>query len=79
MVLGTGSKGCELLKMFSMLGMARLKNTQIYCVDDRKININSMTKSCLFQFNEVNEFKSKIASKKIAEVNPSCNIMPITE
>lgn len=79
MVLGTGSKGCELLKMFSMLGMARLKNSQIFCVDDRKIKANSMTKSCLFQSNEVNEYKSKIACKKIAEVNLSCNLIPITE
>lgn len=79
MVLGTGSKGCELLKMFSLLGIGTLKDTQIFCVDDRKIRINSITKNCLFQSNQVNELKSKIACKKIAEANPSCNLIPITE
>jgi ubiquitin-activating enzyme E1 len=42
LVTGAGASACELVKMFSMMGMATGVNGRIYVADDRKIQIHHL-------------------------------------
>lgn len=69
LMVGCGAIGCELLKNFTHMGIRNIIMT-----DMDKIEKSNLNRQFLFHHEDINEFKSITAKKKILEMNTLMNI-----
>ena len=69
LMIGCGAIGCELLKNFSHMGI-----NKIIMTDMDKIEKSNLNRQFLFHNEDINEFKSLTAKKKILQMNPKMEI-----
>lgn len=73
-VVGSGAIGCELLKNLAFLNV-----NQITITDPDQIEKSNLSRQFLFNSNDIKQFKSEIATKKIIEMKKNINIEYHTE
>lgn len=69
-LVGAGALGCELLKNWSMLGLATGPNGQIYVTDLDTIEKSNLNRQFLFRAKDLGKFKSEVAAAAVTDMNP---------
>lgn len=69
-LVGSGAIGCEMLKNWSMMGLATGSKGKIYVTDLDTIEKSNLNRQFLFRPKDLGKFKSEIAAAAVAEMNP---------
>lgn len=72
-IIGAGALGCELLKIFSLMGISTKENKKTLVTDNDHIEISNLNRQFLFSKKDVNQSKSKIASQEAKKINDKFN------
>ena len=77
-LVGTGAIGCEMLKNWSLMGVATGIGADgdkacVYCTDMDTIEKSNLNRQFLFRPADVGKFKSERAALAAAEMNPAFN------
>lgn len=70
LIIGAGGLGCPLLQMCSGIGFGK-----IGIVDFDTISIHNLHRQYLYNFDEINQSKSSVATRKIQQRNPFIQIV----
>jgi ubiquitin-activating enzyme E1 len=69
-LVGAGAIGCEMLKNWSMIGLATGPNGAIYVTDLDTIEKSNLNRQFLFRPKDLGKFKSEVASAAVTDMNP---------
>jgi len=74
-MIGAGALGCELLKLFSLMGISTDKNkkSNVTVTDDDNIMESNLNRQFLFRKENIGQPKSIVACQSILKINPSFN------
>ncbi|KAH7916131.1 hypothetical protein BJ138DRAFT_1122053 [Hygrophoropsis aurantiaca] len=70
-LVGAGAIGCEMLKNWSMMGLATGPNGIIHVTDLDTIEKSNLNRQFLFRAKDLGKFKSEVAAAAVAEMNPA--------
>lgn len=68
-LVGAGAIGCEMLKIWSMMGLGSGPNGRIFVTDMDTIEKSNLNRQFLFRTKDVGQFKSDTAAAVVAEMN----------
>ncbi len=63
-IIGAGALGCELLKIFSLMGISTKENKKTLVTDNDHIEISNLNRQFLFSKKDVNNQNQKLLHKK---------------
>lgn len=69
-LVGAGAIGCEMLKNWSMIGLASGPKGIIHVTDLDTIEKSNLNRQFLFRPKDLGKFKSEVAGNAVAEMNP---------
>ena len=69
-LVGSGAIGCEMLKNWSMMGLASGPNGIIHVTDLDTIEKSNLNRQFLFRAKDLGKFKSEVAAAAVADMNP---------
>ena len=69
-LVGSGAIGCEMLKNWSMMGLASQGQGVIHVTDLDTIEKSNLNRQFLFRAKDVGKFKAESAAAAVAEMNP---------
>ncbi|KIM83749.1 hypothetical protein PILCRDRAFT_412109 [Piloderma croceum F 1598] len=69
-LVGSGAIGCEMLKNWSMMGLASGPDGIIHVTDLDTIEKSNLNRQFLFRPRDVGKFKAEVAAAAVAEMNP---------
>jgi len=69
-LVGSGAIGCEMLKNWSMMGLASGPDGIIHVTDLDTIEKSNLNRQFLFRPRDVGRFKAEVAATAVAEMNP---------
>jgi ubiquitin-activating enzyme E1 len=69
-LVGAGAIGCEMLKNWSMMGLATGPNGVIHVTDLDTIEKSNLNRQFLFRAKDLGNFKSEVAAAAVADMNP---------
>ena len=69
-LVGSGAIGCEMLKNWSMMGLATGSEGIIHVTDLDTIEKSNLNRQFLFRAKDVGKFKAESAAAAVAEMNP---------
>ena len=72
-LIGAGALGCELLKIFSLMGISTKENKKTLVTDNDHIEISNLNRQFLFRKKDINKSKVEIASKEAKRINDKFN------
>ncbi|OXB40053.1 hypothetical protein LQV05_000119 [Cryptococcus neoformans] len=70
-LVGSGAIGCEMLKNWSMMGLATGPNGIIHVTDLDTIEKSNLNRQFLFRAKDVGKFKAESAAAAVADMNPN--------
>lgn len=68
-VVGAGATGNEVLKTLCLIGIGN-----IHIIDYDRIEIHNLTRTVLFNENDISKYKAETASKRCQSIDPNINI-----
>lgn len=72
-ICGAGAVGCELLKNLALMGVSTEKNSLLTITDYDNIENSNLNRQFLFNNQNINQSKSRIACKEIKKMNKEFN------
>lgn len=69
-LVGSGAIGCEMLKNWSMIGLASGPKGIIHVTDLDTIEKSNLNRQFLFRAKDLGKFKAEVAAVAVAEMNP---------
>ncbi len=69
-LVGSGAIGCEMLKNWSMMGLASGPNGKITVTDLDTIEKSNLNRQFLFRPKDLGQFKAEVAAAAVAAMNP---------
>ena len=69
-LVGSGAIGCEMLKNWSMMGLASGPQGVIHVTDLDTIEKSNLNRQFLFRAKDLGKFKSEVAAAAVADMNP---------
>ena len=69
-LVGAGAIGCEMLKNWSMIGVATGPNGVIHVTDLDTIEKSNLNRQFLFRAKDLGNFKSEVAAAAVSDMNP---------
>ncbi|KAJ6465614.1 hypothetical protein C8R47DRAFT_1180115 [Mycena vitilis] len=69
-LVGSGAIGCEMLKIWSMIGLASGPKGAIQVTDSDTIEKSNLNRQFLFRPRDLGKFKSEVAAVAVMEMNP---------
>lgn len=69
-LVGSGAIGCEMLKNWSMMGLASGPNGVIHVTDLDTIEKSNLNRQFLFRAKDLGKFKAEVAAAAVVEMNP---------
>ena len=69
-LVGSGAIGCEMLKNWSMMGVATGPNGVIHVTDLDTIEKSNLNRQFLFRAKDLGKFKSEVAAAAVSVMNP---------
>ena len=69
-LVGAGAIGCEMLKNWSMMGVATGPKGVIHVTDLDQIETSNLNRQFLFRKKDVRSFKSDVAAAAVSDMNP---------
>lgn len=69
-LVGSGAIGCEMLKNWSMMGLATGPKGSIQVTDLDTIEKSNLNRQFLFRAKDLGKFKSEVAAVAVADMNP---------
>eukprot|EP00343_Euplotes_focardii_P012921 CAMPEP_0205833078 /NCGR_PEP_ID=MMETSP0206-20130828/48682_1 /ASSEMBLY_ACC=CAM_ASM_000279 /TAXON_ID=36767 /ORGANISM="Euplotes focardii, Strain TN1" /LENGTH=1012 /DNA_ID=CAMNT_0053139147 /DNA_START=84 /DNA_END=3122 /DNA_ORIENTATION=+ len=73
-MVGAGALGCELMKLFSLMGIGCSKDGLVSCTDNDNIEISNLNRQFLFRKGDVGHAKSETACRIGVEMNSEFNV-----
>ena len=70
-LVGAGAIGCEMLKNWSMMGLATGPHATIHVTDLDTIEKSNLNRQFLFRAKDLGKFKSEVAAAAVADMNPA--------
>ena len=68
-LVGSGAIGCEMLKNWSMIGLASGPNGKIHVTDLDTIEKSNLNRQFLFRPKDLGKFKAEVAAAAVADMN----------
>ncbi|MEN2500132.1 MAG: E1 ubiquitin-activating protein, partial [Marteilia pararefringens] len=78
-MVGAGAIGCELIKLFALMNVATKQSSFLKVTDMDTIEKSNLNRQFLFRPRDVGSFKSEVACLAAKQINPSFNILPLTD
>ncbi|ODV92350.1 hypothetical protein CANCADRAFT_56027 [Tortispora caseinolytica NRRL Y-17796] len=72
-LVGAGAIGCEMLKVWALLGVGAGPNGKITVTDMDSIERSNLNRQFLFRAPDVGKLKSEAAAKAVTNINPDLN------
>ena len=72
-IIGAGALGCELLKIFSLIGISTQENKKTLITDNDHIEISNLNRQFLFRKKDINKSKAQISSQEAKKINDKFN------
>ncbi|KAF9057412.1 ubiquitin activating enzyme [Panaeolus papilionaceus] len=72
-LVGSGAIGCEMLKNWSMMGLAAGPKGVIHVTDLDTIEKSNLNRQFLFRPKDLGKFKAEVAAVAVADMNPDLN------
>ena len=69
-LVGSGAIGCEMLKNWSMIGLASGPKGIIHVTDLDTIEKSNLNRQFLFRAKDLGKFKSEVAATAVSDMNP---------
>ena len=69
-LVGAGAIGCEMLKNWSMMGVATGSNGVVHVTDLDTIEKSNLNRQFLFRAKDLGNFKSEVAAAAVSDMNP---------
>jgi ubiquitin-activating enzyme E1 len=69
-LVGSGAIGCEMLKNWSMMGLASGPQGAIHVTDLDTIEKSNLNRQFLFRAKDLGKFKAEVAADAVADMNP---------
>ncbi|EMD40801.1 hypothetical protein CERSUDRAFT_111385 [Gelatoporia subvermispora B] len=69
-LVGSGAIGCEMLKNWSMMGLATGPKGAIHVTDLDTIEKSNLNRQFLFRAKDLGKFKSEVAAAAVSDMNP---------
>ena len=69
-LVGSGAIGCEMLKNWSMMGLASGSRGMIHVTDLDTIEKSNLNRQFLFRAKDLGKFKSEVAANAVTGMNP---------
>jgi len=69
-LVGSGAIGCEMLKNWSLIGLASGPNGIIHVTDLDTIEKSNLNRQFLFRAKDLGKFKAEVAAEAVADMNP---------
>lgn len=69
-LVGSGAIGCEMLKNWSMIGLASGPKGVIHVTDLDTIEKSNLNRQFLFRAKDLGNFKAEVAAAAVVEMNP---------
>lgn len=69
-LVGSGAIGCEMLKNWSMMGLATAPEGKIHVTDLDTIEKSNLNRQFLFRPKDLGKFKAEAAGRAVVEMNP---------
>lgn len=69
-LVGSGAIGCEMLKNWSMMGLASGPKGVIHVTDLDTIEKSNLNRQFLFRAKDLGKFKAEVAAAAVADMNP---------
>jgi len=69
-LVGAGAIGCEMLKNWSMMGVATGPNGVVHVTDLDTIEKSNLNRQFLFRAKDLGNFKSEVAAAAVSDMNP---------
>lgn len=69
-LVGSGAIGCEMLKNWSMMGLASGANGVIHVTDLDTIEKSNLNRQFLFRPKDLGKFKAEVAAVAVSDMNP---------
>ena len=69
-LVGSGAIGCEMLKNWSMMGLASGPNGKITVTDLDTIEKSNLNRQFLFRPKDLGKFKAEVAAEAVSDMNP---------
>ncbi|KAG6331678.1 hypothetical protein ID866_7409 [Astraeus odoratus] len=70
-LVGAGAIGCEMLKNWSMMGLATGPSGKIHVTDLDTIEKSNLNRQFLFRPKDLGKFKSEVAAAAVTDMNPA--------
>ncbi|XP_074054073.1 ubiquitin-like modifier-activating enzyme 7 isoform X2 [Macrotis lagotis] len=77
-LVGAGAIGCELLKIFAMLGLGAEQDGGITVTDMDTVELSNLSRQFLFRSQDLNKSKSEAAALAVRRMNPMLSVTPHT-
>mmetsp|Transcript_30198 Transcript_30198/g.73492 ORF Transcript_30198/g.73492 Transcript_30198/m.73492 type:complete len:1022 (-) Transcript_30198:219-3284(-) len=74
-LVGAGAIGCEMMKNFSLMGIASSEGGVVTVTDMDAIERSNLNRQFLFRPNDVGSLKSEIAAREAKKMNPQFNVV----
>ena len=72
-IIGAGALGCEYLKTFSLMGIAKRNNNKVIITDNDNIELSNLNRQFLYRNSDIGNSKSKVACNALNILNPEFN------
>jgi ubiquitin-activating enzyme E1 len=73
-LVGAGALGCELIKLFALMGIGCSKDGLVSCTDNDNIEVSNLNRQFLFRKGDVSTSKSETACRIGREMNSDFNV-----
>uniref|UniRef100_H3ARY3 E1 ubiquitin-activating enzyme n=1 Tax=Latimeria chalumnae TaxID=7897 RepID=H3ARY3_LATCH len=74
-MVGAGAIGCELLKIFAMIGLATEEGGNITVTDMDSIERSNLNRQFLFRDKDIMKLKSEVAAAAVRKMNPNVRVV----
>ncbi|XP_023087289.1 ubiquitin-like modifier-activating enzyme 7 isoform X4 [Piliocolobus tephrosceles] len=78
LLVGAGAIGCELLKVFALVGLGARNTGSLTVVDMDHIERSNLSRQFLFRSQDIGRPKAEVAAEAARRLNPDLQVIPLT-
>uniref|UniRef100_A0A2K5JAH0 Ubiquitin-like modifier-activating enzyme 7 n=1 Tax=Colobus angolensis palliatus TaxID=336983 RepID=A0A2K5JAH0_COLAP len=78
LLVGAGAIGCELLKVFALVGLGARNSRGLTVVDMDHIERSNLSRQFLFRSQDIGRPKAEVAAEAARRLNPDLQVIPLT-
>ncbi len=76
-IVGAGALGCELMKIFALIGASTEENSNIILADNDSIELSNLNRQFFFNKKHIGKNKAVICCQEAKKINPNLNCIAV--